>query len=320
MTTHRDFFLEEIYQKARDDSQIVLISVDMGAPSLDKFREELPNQFIAAGIAEQNSINIAAGMSQAGKKVFVYMMACWVARCFEQIRYSCAMTGYPITILGNGVGLGYAPAGPAHEPTEDLCYMRSIEGMEIYSPSSKSQVTHIADLTLRNPKLRYVRLERTIDNAILHRTHTDVSQSFDILYEHHGATKSHISIISSGFMLKRATQLGELLSRDGYGVKVIDLWKIKPIDPKDLVATLKESSLVITIEEQYKFGAFGSAILEAISDGEFLIPVKRFGLSNAFVFQNGSRDNLLNAEGLSVESLYEESKNAIVRLANQDSQ
>ena len=120
MKAQRDTFISELYELAKQDKDIILMSVDMGAPSLDIWRETLPDQFIAAGISEQNAINVAAGLANSGKKVYVYFMAAWVARCFEQIRYSCAMAKNPITILGNGVALGYAPAGPAHEPNEDI--------------------------------------------------------------------------------------------------------------------------------------------------------------------------------------------------------
>jgi transketolase C-terminal domain/subunit len=87
LKTQRDEFIEKLFVEAKKDSSIIFISVDMGAPALDQWREELPNQFIVAGISEQNAINLAAGLSRAGKKPYVYMMACWVARCFEQIRF-----------------------------------------------------------------------------------------------------------------------------------------------------------------------------------------------------------------------------------------
>ena len=160
MSSQRDIFLTRLFERAKEDKDIYLISVDMGAASLDRWRQELPDQFFAAGISEQNAINFAAGLSAAGKKVYIYFMACWVARCFEQIRYSCAMANNPITILGNGVALGYAPAGPAHEPTEDLTYMRSLCDIEIYSPTNGEVTEKLVDLTCDVPKLRYVRLER----------------------------------------------------------------------------------------------------------------------------------------------------------------
>ena len=120
MTSQRDVFIGELFKLAKKDKDVYLITVDMGAPSLDAWRTQLPEQLIYAGISEQHAINFAAGLSSKGKKVYIYFMASWVARCFEQIRYSCAIGGNPVTILGNGVGLGYAPAGPAHETNDDI--------------------------------------------------------------------------------------------------------------------------------------------------------------------------------------------------------
>ena len=46
----RDAFIEDIYQIALYDKDIIFISADFGAPALDRFREELPNQFLHSGI------------------------------------------------------------------------------------------------------------------------------------------------------------------------------------------------------------------------------------------------------------------------------
>ena len=186
--TQRDLFLTDLLALAKKDKDVILISPDMGAPALDKWREEVPEQFFATGISEQNSINVAAGFSSRGKKVYVYYMACWSARCFEQIRYSCAIAKNPITILGVGVGLGYAPAGAAHNPTDDLAYMRSICGIEIYSPATNAVVKQLVKYTYKNRKLVYVRLERSYD------------ASLDTLYEefHHETDLGVFPVLDEG--------------------------------------------------------------------------------------------------------------------------
>jgi transketolase len=69
LKTQRDAFISALFERAKKDKDICLISVDMGAPSLDRWREELPEQFFAAGISEQNAINFAAGLSAAGKSL-----------------------------------------------------------------------------------------------------------------------------------------------------------------------------------------------------------------------------------------------------------
>jgi len=304
MKAQRDTFISELFELAKQDENIILISVDMGAPSLDIWREELPNQFIAAGISEQNAINIAAGLSRTGKKVYVYFMAAWVARCFEQIRYSCAMANNPITILGNGVALGYAPAGPAHEPNEDIAYMRSINGIEVCSPSNTQLTKELVKLTYNNPKLRYIRLERNHAKQ-MEEHNSNINVGINLVKP--GLQESlnrepRIAILSSGYMLGRAHDVWMKLISN-YQVSLFDAWRIKPLDKNQLGLLLTNYTHVITLEEQTLDGGFGSAICEAICDLNLHKQTLRIGLPERFIFENGTRDHLLNTNGLSVEEI-----------------
>ena len=316
MSSQRDTFIDRLFERAQDDESICLISVDMGAPSLDRWRTDLPNQFIAAGISEQNAINYAAGLSAAGKKVYVYFMASWVARCFEQIRYSCAMANNPITILGNGVGLGYAPAGPAHEPNEDIAYMRSLCGIEIYSPVNSEFTKSLVDLTCDHPKLRYIRLERSYPKILdeLYIYGPPSKQFLDVgMYPifpgladpPRVSQRPKICILSSGYMLGRAHGTYKKLIENGYEVTVVDVWKVKPLNTEQLARTISKYDLVVTIEEQTLSGGFGSAICEAVSDEDLKKSVLRIGLPERYIFENGNREHLLNTNGLSVDEIYD---------------
>lgn len=308
MAAPRDIFIGKLFEFAQKDSSIIFISVDLGAPSLDKWRSELPNQFIAAGISEQNAINVAAGLAASGKKPYVYMMASWAARCFEQIRYSCAMGGNPITILGNGVALGYAPAGPAHEPTEDLAYMRAIEGIEINSPSSAQLTIDLAIESVNNPKLRYIRLERSVD-AALEGFETSDNSYFDNgmhvkNYFRASDNAKKVCVFSSGYVLHRAEEVCEIIaSETNFEVVLIDLWRIKPMNQYSIKEHVKDCDFLISIEEQALFGGFSGAILETLSDLRLDKRLNRFGLDSAFIFENGTRDQLLDANGLKVQEI-----------------
>jgi transketolase len=304
--SQRDTFIDTLFDKAVDDKDIYLISVDMGAPSLDRWRERLPDQFIAAGISEQNAINFAAGLSAAGKKVYVYFMASWAARCFEQIRYSCAMAGNSITILGNGVGLGYSPAGPAHNPTEDIAYMRSLCGLDIYCPCNDILTKELVNLTLQEPKLRYVRLERR--NAP--QTENQYSNSkLDIDFIKSGASVIKTSsgnsalpkvcILSSGYMLGRSLEAAESMILVGHQILVADIWRVKNINQTFIKETVKDYDILVTVEEQTLSGGFGSAILEVLSDLRIKKDVLRIGLPERYIFENGSRNHLIDNNGLS---------------------
>ena len=304
MKAQRDVFIQALYEKAIVDKDIVFISADMGAPALDQWAENLDDQFIAAGISEQNAINVAAGMAKEGKKVFVYMMASWLARCYEQVRYSCAMANNPITILGNGVALGYAPSGPAHEPNEDIALARTLLGIEVYSPSNENSTFQLVNLCLEKPQLRYIRLERSFDKEIKDFTYT-VENSSKVLLRSSRYSQEKIALISSGYLLGRAKKVFDSL-KDSYDIDLIDLWRIKPLDENHLTKILADRTHIVTLEEQTLDAGFGSAICEFLFDNKLTPSVKRIGLPEYYIFENGTRDHLLDTNGLSFESIKDE--------------
>jgi transketolase len=305
MIAQRDVFIQKLYEKALFDQDIVMISVDMGAPTLDQWKENLPNQFISAGISEQNAINVAAGLSKSGKKVFVYFMASWFSRCIEQVRYSCAMANNPITILGNGVALGYAPSGPAHEPNEDIALSRSLINIEVISPSNESATSELVDLCLEIPKVRYIRLERNYAKEVADVVY-NLHETIKVIKSSNLNSEKEIAIISSGYMLGRASNLYDALSTE-FNVKFIDIWKIKPLDSKSLYNEICSCTHVITIEEQSLSGGFGSAICEFLCDNNLKPSVRRFGLPEKFIFENGTRDHLIDSNNLSFKNILEQS-------------
>lgn len=309
MKAQRDVFLEELLIHAKKDSRIILITVDMGAPALDLWRDELPNQVISAGISEQNAINVAAGLRASGKIPYVYFMACWAARCLEQIRYSCAMAQNPITILGNGVGLGYAPAGPAHEPTDDLTYMASIDGIEICSPSNNYQISELVKITIDLPALRYVRLERSISETVDQLSEKSwknrVDNNLHVLYQSKNVNNSLLSIISSGYLLDRALKLAlELEKIKNIGVSVVDLHTL-PIDSNNnyFASHLSASSHIATLEEQGPNAGFSSQILKFMVQKNILRPFHIATLDKTYIFENGTREQLLNSNGFNFQFL-----------------
>jgi transketolase len=303
MTAQRDIFIQELFEKAVSDKNIIFISADMGAPTLDQWKEKLPNQFIAAGISEQNAINVASGLAASGKKVFVYMMASWFARCIEQVRYSCAMANNTITILGNGVALGYAPSGPAHEPNEDIALSRSLLNIEIHSPSNESSTLNLVDLCLNIPKLRYIRLERNYPKQLENVTYQQ-NEFIKTLFENDVETDKKLTILSSGYMLGRALEVGIKIDKL-VKTSVVDISRIKPLDSKVLTEVLSNSTHILTLEEQTLDGGFGSAICEFICDNNLSCNVLRLGLPERYIFENGSRDYLIDANGLSVANIFD---------------
>ena len=310
--TQRDAFIGDLFEIAKKDKDVIMISVDMGAPSLDRWREELPNQFFATGISEQHSINFAAGLSAQGKKVYVYFMSAWVARCFEQIRYSCCMGDNPITILGCGIGLGYAPAGPAHAPTEDIAYMRSLLDIEIYTPHNIDLTKSLVNKSYQESTLKYIRLERNYDQRFdgIYNINGGIETLKPGLWSNpHTKDKPKIALVSSGYLLGRCLDVWSELQKNACEVSLFNLYQAKP-NPITR-NTFKNYTHIISVEEQTLSGGFGSVILEGLSDHGVNIPLLRIGLPERYIFENGNRDFHLDNNGLSIDSIYKSIKDFV---------
>jgi len=294
----RDVMIDTIFEHAKKDKDIYFITPDMGAPSLDEFRLKLPNQFIHSGICEQHMIAMSAGLSLKGKKVFCYAMAPFItSRCFEQIKCSLAAMEQPVTLIGIGVGLGYADAGPTHYTTEDICTMRSFPGIEIITPSDEHSTRSVAEYSIKNKKFRFLRLDRDALPQIYNdNIEFDIKKGFAEIVR-----GKETCIITSGYMLHKC--ISELNKNDKLNFGLIDLFKIKPIN-EEIISCIKKYKRIITIEEQCLEGGFGSAILEIINSNNLNILVKRFGLESRFYFDNGGRDYLLSKFGLNIKEIF----------------
>jgi transketolase len=284
MTLQRDAFIA-----VHKDKNIFFLSADFGADTLDSFRAEHPEQFVHCGISEQHMIDMAAGLALSGKKVYVYAMGPFLAlRCYEQIK-CLAMMDQAVTLISTGVGLGYADSGPTHYLTEDIACLRAINGIEVITPADSVSTAEVARLSLKNPKLRYIRLDRE-DLPTLY-TSFENEQGFCEL-----EVGEDVCILSSGYMLHRVMEAD--LVRAG----VVDLFRIKPINV-ELLNVLDRYSGIVTVEEQCLSGGFGSAVLEFMVDNHISKPVRRLGLPERYYFENGGRNRLLDAFGLSVRDI-----------------
>ena len=303
----RDIFIDTIFSAAKKNKNILFISADFGAPALDDFREQLPNQFIHSGISEQHMIDFAAGLALSGKQVYVYAMAPFITlRCLEQIKCSLAMMSLPVTIIAVGVGLGYADAGPTHYLTEDIACMKSIIGLDIYSASDSRTAEIIAKKTLNEKKLRIVRLERhALPNIYNHIDNVNVNSFCEIV------KGNNICILSYGHLLHRAKDVVEEYNNNSdNSIGLIDIYSIKPLS-FDLKKILSSYKKIITYEEQGIQGGFGSSILEFLSDHNLSLTVKRLALNDRYYFENGGREYLLDSNNLSKQNLIDNIKTLV---------
>jgi len=294
----RDAFFDELYEIARKDKNVILLSADMGAPSLDKFREELSSQYFNVGIAEQNMINLATGLALEGKKVFVYaIMPFATMRCYEIIKVNLSLMNIPVTVVGVGAGFGYDDSGPTHHATEDLAAMRALPNMNIVCPSDIVMTAKTARMSCGMKTPNYIRLDREV-LPVIYRSDAEFSDGLSVLRD--GAD---LSIVSTGNMVHIALEIADRLGNSLVAAGVIDLYRIKPINRELLVKSLESVKRVVTLEEHVLDGGLGSAVLEVLADNGRTPLVKRFGIPNRYLYAYGGRRNIQSMCGLDPDSV-----------------
>ena len=161
MTSQRDAFFYSLLEHARKDKDIIALTVDMHTWALDEWKKEIPDQYINVGIAEQNAINVAAGLAYEGKKPFILSIASFIIfRAFEQIRTNICINSLPVCIVGVGMGSDYIKAGETHCPIGDEIVIGSLPGIRILDALEPDEVGVLVDDILKDFKPTYVRTRR----------------------------------------------------------------------------------------------------------------------------------------------------------------
>jgi transketolase len=294
----RDAFINELYVRAKSDKNIIFLSGEYGAPSLDKFREDLPGQFINAAISEQNMISVAAGLALNGKRVYVYSIASFITlRCYEQIKIDLCCMKLPVTIIGVGTCYAYSVDGPTHHATEDIAIMRALANMQIYSPSDSNMTAALVDVSLRTLTSIYVRLDKG-KYPLLYGQNCDVLPGYNVIGE-----GEDLCIIATGTMVHRATEIADELKKHSVQTRIIDMYRLKPIDAESILRALGKSKRVITIEEHTINGGLGSIVADIMTDKSLMIPLKKIAIQDNLLYAYGNRERLHRERRLDSDSV-----------------
>lgn len=300
MLAQRDALIDTIYERASVDGDIFFLSADFGAPALDRYRRDLPDQFLHLGISEQNMIDVAAGLALDGRKVFCYGMAPFVSmRCLEQHKTASGLMNLPICTIVAGVGLGYADSGPTHYATEDLACLRALVGASVYTASDSWVASELGRVICEKPHFSFVRLDRTpLPDIAENRDPECVRVGLRLL----SPSGRRVCAVSSGLMVHRVREAVSGAPRLANAVTIVDLIRNKPV-PEALAAELSSAEVVVTVEEQTPSGGLGGAVLEFMADRDIVRPVRRITLPERYFFENGGRDKLLQDAKLGVDAI-----------------
>ncbi len=280
-------YLDTVCNFIRNGKEMVLVSSDYAAPVLDDFRKTHSERYVSVGIAEQNLIQIACGLSLSGQRAVAYGMAPFPCiRAVDQIRNAVAMMNLPISIVSAGVGFAIPEFGATHYCIEDISIMRTIPNIKIINLTDEVMAKKAAKLSLTTEYPLYIRIDKYSDGIIYNSGDINFERGFSVVND-----GNDIAIIASGYYTNRMIALSKLLSEGDISAKVIDLYSL-PFDREALISEVSSFQNILTIEEHVLEGGIGSAILETFSDYNIFKRVKRMGIDfdGKYTSEFGSRE------------------------------
>jgi transketolase len=147
--------------RAAANERMLFLTGDLGFMALEPLQTAMGSRFINAGVAEQNMVSVAAGLSHQGFDVWAYSIApfCY-ARPFEQIRNDVTFHKLPVRLVGNGGGYGYGVMGPTHHAIEDYGVMLCLPNMSAYIPVFDEDLAAVVARAGASEGATYLRLGR----------------------------------------------------------------------------------------------------------------------------------------------------------------
>lgn len=284
----RDAFIAKLTEIARKDPKILLVTGDLGYGVLDNFRKELPEQFINAGIAEQNMMSMSTGLAMEGYRVFVYSIANFTSlRCLEQIRNDACYHDANVTVVSVGGGFSYGALGMSHHATEDLSILRSFP-MGIFAPCDLKEVEYITEHLTQTRGTNYLRLDKSY--ADIERDFSKYSVS-EIQKIRDG---SDICLIVCGGICKDVITAADILKEQHQLTSSIyTVPDLNRVDFSNWLNTIGKYKAVLTVEENTINGGLGSLVSEKwLESNAPKVPFKRIGMRDGFSAVVGSQEYL----------------------------
>lgn len=290
----RDTFVRTLIALAKENPNIELITGDLGFGVLKPFWERLPDQFINAGIAEQNMTSAAAGMALEGKTVFTYSIGNFpTLRCLEQIRNDCAYHGANVKIVCVGGGFVYGSLGMSHHATEDIAVMRALPGVAVLCPGDLVEAEEATKAIAKYPGTCYLRLGRGGEKRI--HDHIDNFEIGKAIKIHDG---EKIAIFSTGAIFEEVADAEAILAEHDIYPAVYTFPTVKPIDRAAIARCAADFDMIVTVEEHNIVGGFGSAVAEVLVELPERASLLRIGIHDTYSSIVGSQKYLRSQFGL----------------------
>ena len=294
----REAFGKKLAELGGKYPNIVVLDADVSASTQTKiFAKEYPERFFDVGIAEQNLIATAAGLSLTGKIPFAATFAVFATgRTYDQIRASVCYQHANVKIIGTHGGITVGEDGATHQALEDVSLMRGLPNMTVIVPSDCRECEQVLEFAAEHDGPVYIRIARNSLPDIYSADYKFNPYKANILKE-----GKDLTIITNGDVAAEVVRAAEILSQKGVDAEVIIAPVVKPFDKETIITSARKTGLVITVEDHSVNGGIGSAVCETLAENA-PTRVVRIGINDEFG-QSGEAKELLKHYGLDSESI-----------------
>ena len=280
----RAAFGATLIELAQEGLPVVAVDADLsGSTTLAKFAsssEENAKRFFNCGIAEQNMVDVAAGLALAGNVAFSASFAVFgTGRAYDQIRNTGCYSGLDVKICPTHAGVSVGPDGGSHQMLEDVSLMRGLPGMTVLVPADYAAARAAIKLAAKTPGPVYVRLGRASVPCVY-----DPEVELEVGRDYVLREGSDVTIVANGIEIDEAMKAAGLLHEKGIEAEVIDAFCVKPLDGDTILASARKTGRVVVAEEHSVYGGLCSAVSELLAQNEptpceFVAMRDRFGKS-----------------------------------------
>lgn len=296
---------------AKEGIPVVAVDADLtGSTTTKKFSDADPayaDRLFNCGIAEQNMIDVAAGLSITGHVAFTGSFAVFgTGRVYDQIRNTVAYSKLNVKIAPTHAGVSVGPDGGSHQMLEDVSLMRGLPGMRVLVPADYAAARAALKLAAQTPGPVYVRMGRASVPAVYS---DDVELEMGRAYVLREG--SDVTIIANGVEVEQALAAADALAAQGIAAEVIDAFCVKPLDRETVLASVAKTGCVVSAEEHNVIGGLGSAVAELLAR-EAPTPQEFVGVHDVFG-KSGEFEELLDYFDLGSAAIVEAVKRVMAR-------
>lgn len=271
----REAFGETLIELCEQGLDVVAVDADLaGSTTTGKLGAYDPDRLIEVGIAEQDMMGVAAGLSLTGRIPFTASFAVFgTGRCYDQIRNTVCDSNLNVKICPTHAGITVGEDGATHQMLEDISLMRTLPQMRVLVPADYWSAKAAIRIAAETEGPVYVRMGRHKVPEVYDETFEGGLKFANVLRE-----GSDVTILACGVEVAQALGAAELLEEEGISAEVIDVFSVKPLDEETILASVEKTGKVVTVEEHMTRGGMGSAVAEMLVEKN-PVPMKLMGMT-----------------------------------------